>query len=129
LQELAAEWNVQIPDILGTFYRKSGIVQLCNFFLVAPEADTPRWYVACFIPLTKVDIAEWLKATRVPGIPLAVNGTKGTYYVAFDSLKRGGLVPVFLREPGLGRKDTLVASSLEEFTRFRAIEASAEDEE
>ena len=46
-------------------------------YLVPPGVEDQRWYVVHFIPLTKRDVAEWMKITAVPGIPLALDDSRG----------------------------------------------------
>jgi hypothetical protein len=127
VHEVEAEWAITVPPVLETFYRSS-VVKRCEFFLVPRGLNAPRWYVAGFIPLTKVDVREWRQATGVPGLPLAIDGAKGTYYVPFEALKHGHSAPVLLREPGLAHKDTVVAPSVEDFVQFQPITPGVEEE-
>jgi hypothetical protein len=119
---------VRLPRLLEEFYRSSGLVECFEFYLAPPGAGHPRWYIAHFVPLTSRDVAEWLKVTGVPGIPIALDGDKGTYYLPFEALRQSGSPPVLFRAPGLGRQDTEVAPSLEDFIGFQRVEAPDEAE-
>lgn len=130
LAEVESKWGVNLPRSLETLYRSGGVAEQSEFDLVPPGEDSPqRWYIAAFIPLTVRDVAEWIKITRVPGIPLACDGCKGIYYLPFDALREGSSPPVLLREPGWCTKDREVAASVEDFVRFQPAVASEEDEE
>lgn len=59
-----------------------------------------QWHMYRFLPLTSGDLSEWLKATGVPGLPIAIDGDKGAYYLPFADLKAGKAPPVLLRLPG-----------------------------
>ncbi len=103
-------------------YYRSGVVEHGECYLVPPGVEDQRWYVVHFIPLTKRDVAEWMKITAVPGIPLALDDSKGVYYLPFAVLRRGEAPPVLLREPGLAHQDREVAPSVEDFVRFQSVE-------
>jgi len=75
------------------------------------------------------DVDEWMEVTGVPGIPIAIDDSKGTYYLPFGPLRRGDSAPILLRAPGPSRTDIEVAPSLEDFLRFQPVEAGVEDSE
>jgi hypothetical protein len=127
LAELEARWQVRLPRQIEAFYRTGGIVEREEVYLAARSAgDSLRWYVACFIPLTVRDLAEWMRATNLPGLPVARDAGKGVYYLPFSSL-RGGGTRVLLRDPIKRGDDIEVAPSLEEFLRFVPVEVDDED--
>jgi len=128
LEEVEDEWQVRLPRALEPFFRSSGVVECFECYLAPPGAERMRWYVEHFIPLTKRDIAEWIKVTAVPGIPLASDGSKGIYYLPFEALRRGEPPPILLREPGPGGNDREVAPSVEDFVRFQPVEVPEEDD-
>ena len=83
--------------------------RLAEVYLAAPGPGPSRpWFFAYFIPLTVRDLAEWIKITNVPGLPVAVDSDKGTYYLPFSGL-RSGSPRVLLREPGKPGNDIEVA--------------------
>jgi hypothetical protein len=128
LDEVEAEWQVRLPRALDPFYRSSGVVERGECYLGPPGAGRPLWYVAQFIPLTRRDVAEWMKVTGVPGIPLALDDSKGVYYLPFAALRCGEPPPVLLREPGPAGQDREVAPSVEDFVRFQPAEVPEEDD-
>jgi hypothetical protein len=118
LSEIEAKWGVKLPQSLETYFR-SDIVGGSDFYLAPPGTDQSKcWYIEGFLPLTRRDVSEWIKITNVPGIPIALDASKGTYYLPFDSLREDPQAPVLLRLPGRTRKDVEVASSVEELLRF-----------
>lgn len=131
LEEVEAKWGVRLPRVLEEFYR-SGAAERSEFYLVPPGADRgPRWFVNGFIPLTVRDISEWIRGIDLPGIPIALDGDKGFYYLPVEALRGGGPCPVLHRDLG-GRwpfTDAAVAPSVEDFVQFRALEPSGEDDE
>jgi len=86
------------------------------------------WYIERFLPLTPRDTPEWIAVTNVPGIPIAIDASKGTYYIPFESLRKHLPPPVLLRLPGRERKDLKVASNFEEFLQFEAKDVPPETE-
>lgn len=128
LEEIDAKWGVRLPRVLEEFYQ-TGAAERSEFYLVAPGADRgPRWFVMGFIPLMVRDIGEWMSG-MVPGIPIALDGNKGFYYLPFEALRGVGLCPVLHRNLG-GRwpfMDTVVAPSVEAFVQFQAVEPGDED--
>ena len=128
LEEVEVRWGVRLPRQIEALYRAGGIAEMAEVYLAPPRPDSSRrWFVAHFIPLTAPDLAEWIKITNVPGLPVAIDGDKGTYYLPISGL-RGGSLPVLLRGPGKPDLDIEVAPSLEDFLRFLPVEASEEDE-
>jgi len=119
MAEVESEWGVRLPRALEPFF-ESKIVDRFEFYLAPPNSDRESewWYVAGFIPLTPQDIAAWIATTKVPGIPIADDGSKGVYYLPFDQLRQGKPPAVLLRPPGWQPKDIVVASSVEQFIRF-----------
>jgi len=109
LEELEAEWGIKLPDELEAFYRTSDVIDRSEFYLVPPGVDRPRWFIMGFYPLTKVFAPEFIKATGLPGIPIANDGdNKAEYYLPFTSLREGAIPHVVRRE--YGAKDIEVSS-------------------
>jgi hypothetical protein len=128
LEEVEVRWGVRLPRQLEALYRAGGVAAMEEVYLAAPgPGPSPPWFVAHFIPLAVRDLAEWIKITSVPGLPVAVDDDKGTYYLPFSGL-RGGSPPVLLRGPGKPGHDLKVAPSLEDFLRFLPVEVSEEGE-
>jgi hypothetical protein len=127
LEELEAEWGIKLPDVLADFYRTSEVLDRSEFYFVPPGVKRPRWFIVGFYPLTKVFAAEFIKATGLPGIPIANDGNnKAEYYLPFTSLRDGAVPRVVRREHGA--KDIEVAP-LSEFLRFRVVEPRDDDED
>jgi hypothetical protein len=125
--EIESKWSVQMPRALESFF-KSKVVERFGFYLAPAGADRSRWcYIARFIPMTARDLAEWLAITKVPGIPIALDADKGTYYLPFEPLRPGQSPAVLLRAGGRKAKDTEVASSVEQFVQYQPMEVSDED--
>jgi hypothetical protein len=122
--EVAAKWNVKLPTALEELYAGT-LVDGAEVCLAAPGADR-SWHFYEFIPLTVADISEALKISRVPGLPIALDGDKGTYYLPFERLKEGQTAPVLLRLPGGKREDVQVSSSVEQFLKFEMRESPSE---
>jgi hypothetical protein len=128
LEEVEARWRVRLPRQLEALYRAGGIAEMAEVYLAPPRpGPSRRWFVAHFIPLTAQDLAEWIKITNVPGLPVAIDGDKGTYYLPISG-PQGGSLPVLLRGPGKPGHDIEVAPSLEDFLRFLPVEVGEEDE-
>jgi hypothetical protein len=118
LAEVESKWGIKLPQSLEAYYR-SEIVTRSDFYLAPLGSDqTKWWYIEGFLPLTCRDLSDWIKVTSVPGIPIALNGSKGTYYIPFGSYRPNSQSPVLLRLPGRGRKDVEVAPSFDEFSEF-----------
>jgi hypothetical protein len=127
LEELEAEWGIKLPEELADFYRTSEVIDRSEFYFVPPGVERPRWYIMGFYPLTKVFLAEEIKATRLPGIPIANDADNiAQYYLPFTSLRQGETPMVMRREDGY--KDIEVAP-LSEFLRFRVVEPRDDDED
>jgi hypothetical protein len=127
LSEVEAKWGVKLPQSLETYFR-SEIVTRSDFYLAPPGSDQSKWwYIESFLPLTRRDVSEWIKITNVPGIPIALDASKGTYYLPFQSLRQKLQAPVLLRLPGRARKDVEVASSVEELLHFEPRNAPPEE--
>lgn len=128
---VAAHWQVRLPAALDSFYRNSDAIELEEFCLtrsVSPPAA--KWFVHGFIPLTVVDLLEWIKITGVPGLPIATGGEDGksTYYLPFESLRHGFPTPVLIRSAG-GLPDVEAAPTIEDFTQFQPIDDADEEDE
>jgi hypothetical protein len=127
LQELEAEWGITLPGELAAFYRTSDVVDRSEFYFVPPDVERPRWFIMGFYPLTKVFVAEEIKATGLPGIPIANDADSiAQYYLPFTSLRQGA-VPIVVRRDS-GGKEVEVAP-LSEFLRFRVVELREDDED
>lgn len=126
--KVEAKWQIQIPPSLLTLFR-SDLVTRSEFYLAPLATDQPNWwYVAHFIPLTCKDVSEWIKITRVPGIPIAINGQKKAYYLSFHELRTGNSPRVLLRLPGPSHtsRDVEVASCIEHLMRFEPKSVSVD---
>jgi hypothetical protein len=128
LDEVEVRWGIRSPRQLEAHYRAKSIAELAEGYLAPPgPGPSRRWFVASFIPLTIRDLDEWVKITNVPGLPVAVDGDKGTYYLPF-SVMQGVSPPVLYRGPGKPGDDVEVAPSLEDFLRFVPVEVGQEGE-
>lgn len=127
LSEIESKWGVKLPESIETFYR-SEIVARSDFYLAPPDSKQSEWwYIEGFLPLTRRDVSEWITVTNVPGIPIALDGSKGTYYIPFKSPKQQLESPVLLRLPGRKREDRQVASNIEEFLKFEPKDVPDEE--
>jgi hypothetical protein len=128
LSQVESKWEIRLPGSMEAYFR-SGIVRRSDFFL-APlgSKQSEWWYIERFLPLTPRDISEWIAVTNVPGIPIAIDASKGTYYIPFESLREHLPPPVLLRLPGHERKELKVASNLEEFLQFEPKDVPPETE-
>ena len=125
--EVEAKWHVKLPESLETYFRGE-IVARSNFYLAPPGSKESEWWdVERFVPLTCRDLSEWRAATAVPGLPIAIDGSKGTYYIPFEALRRHLSFPILLRLPGRKREDKSVATSFEEFMQFEPREVPADE--
>lgn len=114
--EVEAKWQVKLPSELADFFRQHPIIEKAEFYLAPDISNRDRWlYVYSFIPLTVVDVSEARKCSGVPGIPIALGGEGGTYYLPTVALRGEGSRPVLLRQR---RSDTQVAGSVEEFFQY-----------
>ncbi len=97
---------------LVRFYETCPFVERMEFYLVDRDATPPAsWEIGAFIPLHIKDIRESQKIMRVPGIPIATDMDKGTYYVdAYGS--------VMLMSPNVAGGKIIVAPSIEALSRF-----------
>lgn len=115
--EVEVKWGVKLPQSLETYFQSDTVCR-SDFYLAPPGAKQSEWwYIERFLPLTPRDLSEWISATNVPGIPIAIDASKGTYYLPFESLRQQKS-QVLLRLPGRNREDVEVASTLDEFVRF-----------
>ena len=89
LSEIESKWGVTLPESSQKYYQ-SEIVARSDFYR-APAGTNPSdwWYIEGFLPLTCRDVSEWIAATNVPGIPIALDASKGTYYIPFKSPPTG----------------------------------------
>ena len=124
--QVESKWEITLPESMEAYFR-SEIVRHSDFFLAPPGSkQSDWWYVERFLPLTARDLSEWIAVTNVPGIPLAIDASKGTYYLPFEPLRKHLPSPVLLRLPGGDRKDLKVASSFEEFSQFEPKDVPTE---
>ncbi len=119
---LEALCGFSAPPELVTFYKESPFVERTEFSLLDPSKTPPKeWRIGTFEPLTRIDTRELLKASGVPGIPIAIDLEKGTYYVDRD----GG---VRLSSPNVKGDEAFVASSIGEFARFEARQDTGDED-
>jgi hypothetical protein len=123
--EVEKKWNIKLPAALETLYA-SKLVESAEIYLAAPGADaqSSRHFYK-FFPMTARDLSEQMKVTGVPGLPIASDGDKGTYYLPFAQLRDEKTVPVILRTPN-EKEDVEVAASIEEFLKFARREPPKE---
>jgi hypothetical protein len=97
---------------LVRFYETCPFVERMEFYLVDRAAAPPAsWEIGAFIPLHIKDIRESQKIMRVPGIPIATDMDKGTYYI-------GSSGAVMLMSPNAAGGHVIVAPSIEHFSKF-----------
>jgi hypothetical protein len=126
LAEVEAKWNIKLPAALEALYA-SALVESAEQYLAAPGADREHaWHFYKFIPLTVRDLSESLKIAKVPGLPIAIDGDKGAYYLPFAQLKEGATPPVLLRTPDQKGQDVEIAASVEELMKFERRGAPTE---
>jgi len=126
--DIESTWGAKLPDSLETYFRRE-IVRRSDFYLAPPGSNPSEWwYNEGFLPLTCRDVSEWIKVTNVPGIPIARDASKGTYYIPFKSPQTHLQSPVLLRLPGRKQEDRQVASRIDEFLQFepQAVPREAE---
>lgn len=131
LAAVTANWKVELPSILESFYQDADFVELNEFYLARSTSQpSEKWFIFNIVPFTIIDLTEWVKITNVPGLPIAVGGDddKSIYYLPFENLRSGSPVPVMLRPAG-GLPALEVASTIEEFMQFHLIEDPYADEE
>jgi hypothetical protein len=119
-----ATWGVVLPTSLVEFYQSSAATryELC---LSQSNGEQERvWFIGSFIPLTKLDLQEWINSTNLPGIPIASDWNKGVYYLPFAELRKGGPCPVLHRDlsGAWPITDSLVAQTIQEFVEFREVQ-------
>jgi hypothetical protein len=121
LAEVAAKWNIQVPPSIELLFQNV-MVEESEFYLRPPGSDSSiAWYIEHFIPFTANDLSEWLKITGVPGLPIAVDGSKGVYYLPFDDLHLGKPPRVLFQSPGK-KPPEQVALTIENFLRLEPVE-------
>jgi hypothetical protein len=97
---------------LVRFYATCPFVERMEFYLVDRAATPPAsWEMGAFIPLHIRDIRESQKIMRVPGIPMATDMDKGTYYLDASGV-------VMLMSPNVAGGKIIVAPSIEALSRF-----------
>jgi hypothetical protein len=111
------KWGVRLPESLETYFQSETVRRSDFYFAPIGTKKSECWYIERFLPLTPRDVSEWISATNVPGIPIAIDASKGTYYLPFESLRQQKS-PVLLRLPGRKRNEVKVASTFDEFVRF-----------
>lgn len=77
--------------------------------------------------LTYRDLSRWISITNVVGIPIALDGSKGTYYLPWEVFREQREAPVSLRLPGRKKEDRKVALSFEESVKLEAKNVPAEE--
>ena len=55
-----------------------------EYYLVNP-IDSVDWFIGGFMPISKVDIKEWLNVSGDHGLPIANDMNLGTYFVQKDN--------------------------------------------
>jgi hypothetical protein len=101
------------PELVA-FYQKAPFIELSEFSLLDRSATPPvEWEVFEFIPLRQVDVSENRKISNVDGIPIAYDGSKGTYFVTREGT-------VALDSPNVPGRKAVVARSITDFARFES---------
>jgi len=109
------------PPELKAFYVDFPHLERTEFALVDHSKTPPaEWVIGTFHPLTLIDVKEGLAASGVPGIPIAIDIEKGTYFI-----DRAGSVK--LSSPNTKERETLVAPSIGEFAKFEARDLPNEE--
>jgi hypothetical protein len=122
---IESKWQVKLPSSLEAYFQ-SPIVDRSEFYLAPPGSAQSEWlYIEQFLPLTVRSLSRWIPITNVPGIPIALDGAKGTYYLPFAALREGTSL-LMLRLPGSKREDRKIAHSFEEFVTYEARDVPAE---
>jgi hypothetical protein len=110
-----------LPSDLASFFEEMAFIERTEFELVDDSKTPPRvWPIGSFIPLTPRDVRESRKVSGVPGVPIAGDLDKGTYFVVETGAVR-------YRSPDMRPGEVTVASSIAELRRFKAREAPASD--
>ena len=110
------------PEDLVTLYRTAPFIESTEFDLVDPNRIPPKaWFIGIFNPLSLIDIREQRTITRVPGIPIAVDGERGQYYVSQTGA-------VLLRSPDKAGGDVEVASTIAAFATFEKREEQRDED-
>lgn len=110
------------PPELVAFYKEAPFVELTEFTIIDHSKTPPaEWVIGTFHPLTLVDVKEGIAASGVPGIPIAIDIEKGTYFV-----DRAGSVKV--SSPNTKERETLVAPSIGEFAKFEVRQDTSDEE-
>jgi len=126
LSQVESKWGVKLPLSMEAFFRSETVAR-SDFYLAPPGSNQSGWwYIESFLPLTCRDVSAWVAITNVPGIPIALDASKGTYYLPLEALRQHLPSPVLLRLPGRKRQDRKVASSFDEFRNFEPKEVPAE---
>lgn len=101
----------------------------CEFHLASRGSKQAKewWYVESFLTLTHRDLSRWISITNVAGIPIALDGSKGTCYLPWEAFREQREAPVLLQLPGRKKENRKVASSFEESVKLEAKNVPAED--
>jgi hypothetical protein len=110
------------PSELVAFYKEAPFVELTEFTLI-DRSQTPakEWIIGTFHPLTLIDVKEGIASSGVPGIPIAIDIEKGTYFVD----KAGS---VKLSSPNTKERETLIAPNIGEFAKFEVRQDTGDEE-
>lgn len=103
-----------VPAALVEFYASWPHLGKTEYYLVNPSTGR-SWFIGGFQPLSRVDAKEMISASRVPGLPIAGDMDKGTYFIS-----EGGQVELWSPNLPAGREQ--VAGSILEFAQFRLAE-------
>jgi len=110
-----------LPPDLASFFLEDPMVERAEFQLVDTTKDPPiRWDIDGFFPLTPTDVREWRTISRVPGVPIAGDFDKGTYYIAPDGSIR-------LQSLNVKGRDVPVAANIGELRSFTATDIEEDD--
>jgi hypothetical protein len=106
---------------LVAFYRQAPFIEEVEFYLVDRSKEPAvSWFVGAFNPLTAPDVRERKKISGVPGIPIADDMDKGTYFV-------GGDGRVMLRSPNIPGREIEVAPDITSFSNFERADNPQND--
>jgi hypothetical protein len=107
---------------LVDFYTNCKFTEKMEFSL-EDQSQTPskKWFIGEFFPLTALDVKENLIISRVPGIPIADDMNKGTYFASKDG-------SIFLSSPN-EQQQLLVSTNIQAFSNFVPVEEKYDEDE
>lgn len=114
------EFAISHAHEVANFYRTSAFID-DDLALRAPDGKI--WEIQNFIPFTKRDASEWQKITGVAGIPIALDYTRGVYFLSTATDEP----TVFYQPVGWKKSPVVVASSIQALGEFERVEEDTAD--